>query len=89
MAGAEAHERAGADDARDLAVELLVPAAFEELALEQERARDASARRSICIASRSRAEDHVADLLACPRRAAPPRRRRRRSAARGARRGPG
>ena len=41
VAAAEAHERAGADEARDLAVELLVPAALEQLALEHERARDA------------------------------------------------
>src|SRR4051794_13565235 len=41
VARGEAHERAGADEAGDLAVELLVPAALEQLALEQERARDA------------------------------------------------
>src|ERR671934_946554 len=40
VAVAEAHERACADDAGDLALELPPPALLEELALEQEAARD-------------------------------------------------
>src|SRR6185503_7658469 len=39
VALAEGDERAGADHARHLALEVLLPAALEQLALEQERAR--------------------------------------------------
>src|SRR5215218_4557489 len=40
VAAGEAHERASADEPRDLAVELLVEAALEQLALQQEGACD-------------------------------------------------
>src|SRR5436190_4551915 len=40
VAVAERHERAGADDADDLAVEGLVPTGVEQVSLEQETARD-------------------------------------------------
>ena len=39
LEAAEGDERAGADDARDLALELRVPAGLEQLGLEQEAAR--------------------------------------------------
>ena len=63
VAVAEGDERARADDADDLAVELGLPAALEELALEQEARATSSASRSMAIASRSRAERHSPSSL--------------------------
>ena len=85
----EGDERAGADQARDLAVELLLQASFEQPPFEQERARDAvglafdrhrvALARRAPVARRPRGRTHGPSL----------RRRRSRSAAHGGRSGPG